>query len=182
MRSNGQHRQVGAVGIEETVDEVQVARATGAGADSQLAGNFCFGSGGEGGGFFVADVNPADLLGTSNSIDDGVEGVTYDAVDVADAGFFELVHQMFCNCSHCSSFCTSARAGERAEAFCVVRAVNCAGVHRDGMYSSQPKPVAEIFPIHTPPAPHRGIWQPGDGTTKGAWQLPRPHHNSSVHY
>ena len=127
MGGDSQHRQVGAVSIEETVDEVQVARATGTGTDSKLTGNFCFGSGGEGGGFFVADVNPADLLGTSNSIDDGVEGVTYDAVDVADAGFFELVHQMFCNCSHCSSFCTSARAGERAEAFCVVRAVDCAG-------------------------------------------------------
>lgn len=168
MGGDSQHRQVGAVGIEEAVDEVQVARATGTGTDSKLTGDFCFGSGGEGGGFFVPDMNPTDVLGASNSIDDGVEGVAYDAVDVSDASFFELMHQMFCNCSHCSSFCASVEAGKRAEAFCIVCAVHCAGgVHRTGMYSSQPKPVTEIFPVPAPHASQCGIWQPGDGKKRG---------------
>ena len=62
MRSQGQYRHAAAVGVEQAVDQMQVARPATAGAYRQLAGQMGFGTGGERGGFLVAHMDPLDLI------------------------------------------------------------------------------------------------------------------------
>ena len=45
-----------------------------------------FGTGGEGGYFFMAEMNPVEFAGGSDGFGDAVEGVAGDAVDAAHAG------------------------------------------------------------------------------------------------
>jgi hypothetical protein len=54
------HRDAAAGGVEQAVDQVQVARPAAGRADGQLAGDRRLAGRGEGGGLLVADVFPGD--------------------------------------------------------------------------------------------------------------------------
>lgn len=58
---DGEHGNPRTLGIEETVDEVQVAGPAAAGADRELTGQCGLAAGGEGSGLLVTDVNPFEL-------------------------------------------------------------------------------------------------------------------------
>ena len=50
----------------------------------------------------MAHVDPVDptlggTAGLTDGVDDGIEGVSYNAVDSADAGIDKLGHELFCN-------------------------------------------------------------------------------------
>ena len=94
---DGQHRGHAAVGVEQPVDEVQVAGAAAAGADRQLAGELGLRPGREGRGLFVADVHPLDLAATADGVGHRVEAVADDPVNALDAGFGKGVNQVFCH-------------------------------------------------------------------------------------
>ena len=99
---DGQNRDLGTVCVEQTIDEVQVARTTGTCADSQLAGQSCLGSSGEGRSLLMTNVDPVDTAldrtaGPANCINDGVQGVTDDAVDPSHPRIEELLDELFGN-------------------------------------------------------------------------------------
>ena len=86
VRGDREHRGGRAVGVVETVDQVQVARAAAAGADGELARQLSLGAGGEGPGLLVAHVHPVEgPVGAANGVGQGVEAVADDSVDPLDA-------------------------------------------------------------------------------------------------
>ena len=102
MRGDRQHRGARALRIVQAINEMKVAWTAGAGAHGELASQLRLGCGSEGGGLLVAYVDPIDptlgrTAGLTDGVDDGIEGVPYDAVDSADAGIDELGHELFCN-------------------------------------------------------------------------------------
>ena len=84
LRGDREHRHPRALGVEETVDQVQVARAAAAEADGQIAGQLRLGCGGEGTGLLVADELPVEVPVPAHRFGEAVEGVTGHAVGVAD--------------------------------------------------------------------------------------------------
>ena len=71
-------------------------------ADSQLAGQSCLGSSGEGRSLLMTNVDPVDTAldrtaGPANCINDGVQGVTDDAVDPSHPRIEELLDELFGN-------------------------------------------------------------------------------------
>ena len=65
LRRDGHHRHARAMAVEETVDEMQVARAAAAGADGEAARDMGVGAGGESGDLLVAQVQPFDAAGAA---------------------------------------------------------------------------------------------------------------------
>ena len=94
VRGDREHRDAGAVGVVQPVDQVQVPRPARPGADGQPPRELSLGGGGEGPGLLVADLHPLDALGAADGIDHGVQAVADDAVDVAHAGGDELVDEL----------------------------------------------------------------------------------------
>ena len=95
MRSDGQHGSHASVGIEQTIDEVQIARSAAPRTDGQLAGELRFGSGREGGRLLVANVNSLDLAAAMKSVGHRIEAVTYEPVNSLDAGLAQSLDQFF---------------------------------------------------------------------------------------
>ena len=91
--------------VEQAVDEVQVARPAGAGADGELAGDVRVSACRERGHLLVARVQPLDAAVAAQRVGEPVEAVADDAVDPAHAGrgqgFHHLVRYGLC---HVSSF------------------------------------------------------------------------------
>jgi hypothetical protein len=73
------------VGVEQAVDQMQVAGAATAGADRQLTGQMRLGTGGKGSGLFVAHVNPLNLFLTAQRVSKAIQRVTYHAKHAFDA-------------------------------------------------------------------------------------------------
>ena len=86
LRGDGQNGDAAAVAVIESVDEVEIAGAAAAGAYGEVAGEMGFSTGGEGGDFFVAEMDPVEFAGGTDGFGDAVEGVAGDAVDAAHAG------------------------------------------------------------------------------------------------
>jgi hypothetical protein len=83
------------MGIEQTIDEVQIARAATPRTNGQLAGELRFGSGRESGRFFVANMNPLDPGVAMKSVGHRVEAVTYEPINSLDAGLGKSLDQFF---------------------------------------------------------------------------------------
>ena len=108
VRSDGQDRSARALGVVQTVDEVEIARAAGARAHRELPGQLGLGRRGEGGSLLVAHVDPVDpalggTAGLAHGVDDRVERVPDDAVDAVDTGIDELGDELFGDVHACAS-------------------------------------------------------------------------------
>ena len=88
-----EHRHAVAMAVEQTVDEMQVARPAAAGADRELAGHVRLGAGGERRHLLVAHVHPADAAG-AQGFGEAVERIADDAPDAFDARGRERLHQL----------------------------------------------------------------------------------------
>ena len=86
LRGDGQHRSAAAVGVEQAVDEMEVARTAGSGADGKLARDLRFARGREGSHLLMPDVNPIDGLSFSQRIGQAVQAVTDHAEDALHPG------------------------------------------------------------------------------------------------
>ena len=83
VRGDRQHRHPAALRVEETVDQMQVARAAAACADRQLSGQRGIGGRRERGRLLVTDVLPSDFTGAPDRVGEAVEAVAGQAVDTA---------------------------------------------------------------------------------------------------
>ena len=83
---DGQHRHPAAVGIEEAVDQVQVAGPAAGGHHRQLSGDGGLASGCKRRRLFVADVFPADRAVAAQRVSETVERIPGKAVDAANPG------------------------------------------------------------------------------------------------
>ena len=93
LRGDRQHRRAAAVSVEQAVDEMQIARAAGAGADRELAGDLRFAGRGEGCGFLVPHVDPFDVLAFAQRLGEAVQAVADNAEDALHA----RLGQCFCD-------------------------------------------------------------------------------------
>ena len=62
MGRDGKNRHAAAVAIEQTVDQMQIARTAAAGANRELAGEMRLGAGREGGALLVPHMDPLDVF------------------------------------------------------------------------------------------------------------------------
>ena len=62
---DGEHRDAAAMGVEQSVDQVEVTGTATAHADREFAGESSLGGGCESSGFLVADMLPGDGLGAA---------------------------------------------------------------------------------------------------------------------
>ncbi len=75
--------------VKQTVNQMQVARSAGAGADRQLAGQLRFRASGESGDLFVPGGHPVDGAHAVKAIAQSIEGISGDAPDTFHAGLFQ---------------------------------------------------------------------------------------------
>src|SRR6201989_2510167 len=80
LRRDRQHRHIAAVGVEQPVDQVQVARPAAPGAHGQLPGHRRLGGGREPGGLLMPNVLPGDLAVPAQRIGKAVQRVPGDPV------------------------------------------------------------------------------------------------------
>ena len=69
------------MGVEQAVNEVEVAGPAGAGADGEGTGEVGLGAGGEGGALLVAGVDPLDVAVLAQGLGEPVEAVAHHPVD-----------------------------------------------------------------------------------------------------
>src|SRR5579859_1733432 len=85
MGGDGQHRHPIAMGVEKTIDQMEISRAATAAADRQFPGEMRLGAGRESSAFLMAHMDPLDLLLESQRIGEPVQGVADDSIDALDA-------------------------------------------------------------------------------------------------
>ena len=94
-----QHRDAGALRIEQAIDQVQVARTATADADRQLAGQGCLGARREGRRLLVTDMHPLDA-GFAQRVGESVQRVAGNPVDPFDPAGSEGVDHVLGYCDH----------------------------------------------------------------------------------
>src|SRR5438105_8268908 len=97
LRGDGEYRRAAAVGIEQAVDKMQIARTARPRADRKLARDLRFGRGGKSGDLFMPDVNPVDRLSLAQRFGEAVEAVADHAVDALDAGLRQRLRDEVCD-------------------------------------------------------------------------------------
>lgn len=105
VRGDRQYRRTGAMGVVETVDQVQIAGSARSGAHREITGDLRVGGGRERRGLLVphvdpVDAAPGDATGAVHRVDDRVETVPDDAVDPSGPGVDELRDELFGNGTH----------------------------------------------------------------------------------
>src|SRR6266851_5902803 len=86
-----------AVTVEQTVDEVQVARTATSGADRETTCDMRIRAGGERGDFLVPDMQPLHAAMAAQRIGEAIEAVAYDSIDALDTGGGEGFDHLVCN-------------------------------------------------------------------------------------
>jgi hypothetical protein len=94
VRREREHRNTAALGVEQAVDEVQVARSAARRADRQLAGGGGLTCGGERGRLFVAHVLPGHVRLAAQCVGQAVQRVARQPVDATDARGFQVAMTM----------------------------------------------------------------------------------------
>ena len=79
--------------VEQTVDEMEVAGAAAAGADSKIAGQLRLRAGGESSRLLVARMDPVDRAIGAQGVGDPIEGIAGDAVNSANPGGLQSFDQ-----------------------------------------------------------------------------------------
>jgi hypothetical protein len=89
--------------VEQSIDEVKIARTAASGADGQRAGELRLCAGRESRNLFMADMDPFDLALAPDRVGDAVEAIANDAIDTFHAdrcqGLGELVCHGFHSCT-----------------------------------------------------------------------------------
>ena len=93
LRGNGEDRDAAAVAIVKAIDEMEISGTTAAGANGKFSGEVGVRAGGESGSFFVAHVDPFDLLLFSKGVGDAVERISGETVEPLDTGLRESFDQ-----------------------------------------------------------------------------------------
>jgi hypothetical protein len=75
--------------IKKAVDQVQIAGATAAGTDGEIAGQMRFRASSECGGFLMPGMDPVDIAASAQRFRDSVETIARDAIDTADTDRME---------------------------------------------------------------------------------------------
>src|SRR5229473_5335023 len=97
MSRDRHYRHARAVAVEQTIDEVQVARAATSGADRETARDMRVRAGGERGDFLVPDMQPLHAAMAAQCIGEAIEAVAYDSIDALDTGGGEGFDHLVCN-------------------------------------------------------------------------------------
>jgi hypothetical protein len=72
--------------VEQSIDEVKIARTAASGADGERARELRVCAGRESGNLLMADMDPVDLALAPDRVGDAVEAVANDTVDTLHAG------------------------------------------------------------------------------------------------
>ena len=99
VRGQRQHRHTAAMGVEQAVDQMQVAGPATAGTHRQFAGQMRFSACGKGCGFFVAHVNPLDLLLAAQRVGKAVQRIADHAIHTFNAGLLKSLGDEIGYCS-----------------------------------------------------------------------------------
>src|SRR6202035_606350 len=91
------HRQARTVAVEQTIDQVQVARTATSGADRETARDMRIRAGRERGDFLVPDMQPLNAAMAAQCIGEAIEAVAYDSIDTLDTGGGEGFDHLVCN-------------------------------------------------------------------------------------
>jgi hypothetical protein len=97
MRGNGQDGSHAAVGVEQSVDQVQIARTAAPGTNRQLTRELCLGSGRERRSLFVANIHPLDFTTAVESVGHRIEAVADETVNSLDTTFGKSINQLLCH-------------------------------------------------------------------------------------
>jgi len=79
MSRDRHYRHARAVAVEQTIDEVQVARAATSGADRETTCDMRIRAGGERSDFLVPDMQPLNAAMAAQCIGEAIEAVAYDS-------------------------------------------------------------------------------------------------------
>src|SRR5258708_37873545 len=79
------HGQARAVAVEQTIDQVQVARTATSGADRETTCDMRVRAGRERGDFLVPDMQPSNAAMAAQRIGEAIEAAAHDSVDALDA-------------------------------------------------------------------------------------------------
>ncbi len=91
------HRQARAVAVEQTIDQVQIARTATSGADRETTCDMRIPAGRERGDFLVPDMQPLNAAMAAQRIGEAIEAVAHDSVDALNAGGGEGFDHLVCN-------------------------------------------------------------------------------------
>src|SRR5216684_1753634 len=97
MSRDRYYRHARAVAVEQTIDQVQVARAATSGADRETACDMRVRAGGERGDFLVPDMQPLHAAMATQGIGEAIEAVAHDSIDTLDTGRGERFDHLVCN-------------------------------------------------------------------------------------
>src|SRR5277367_5063301 len=98
VRGDSQNRYAAALAIEQTVDQMQVARTAAAGADRKASGEMGLCSRCESGGLFVAHVDPVNRLPSSQRVGKAVERIADNSINPFHAGLLKCFDKELCRC------------------------------------------------------------------------------------
>src|SRR6266403_3745902 len=113
MSRDRHHWHPRAVAVEQTIDEVQVARAATSGADRETTCDMRVPAGGERGDFLVPDMQPLHAAMAAQCIGEAIEAVANDSIDTLDTGGGEGFDHLVCN-SACHDILLIVGAAQRA--------------------------------------------------------------------
>src|SRR4029077_20572043 len=99
LRRNGKYRHARPVTVEQTVDEMQIARATASRTDRELSCQVRLGTGRESRDLLVPHMHPFDLALAADRIGQPIQAVADDAIYPLHTGcsedFCELIRDCF---------------------------------------------------------------------------------------
>jgi hypothetical protein len=100
MSRNGKHGNAGAMAVEQTVDQMQIARPAAAGADCKFAGQVRLGTGRERGHFLMANMHPFHFPLATNGIGQAVEAVSDHAINALHTSRSKRFNKLISNSRH----------------------------------------------------------------------------------
>src|SRR5262249_39823044 len=81
------------MGVEQTIDQMQIARTARAGTDCQFAGHLRFACSRKRCNFLVTHVHPFDRATISQRFRETIQAVPHDPVDALDASFLQCPYK-----------------------------------------------------------------------------------------
>src|SRR5258705_13270434 len=92
------YRHARAVAVEQTIDQVQVARTATSGADRETTCDMRIRASRERGDFLVPDMQPLNAAMAPQRIGEAIEAVAHDSINTLDTRGGEGFDHLVCNC------------------------------------------------------------------------------------